>query len=738
MNRSLLLWSALVTVLIALPLVAQPVSVTVNGMSSGSTITQGDVLSWQITLPMGAVSFNELWVDVNTNGQADLGTDRLMGRFTQEDGVQFADGPGDNDGIANGVITTQFPAGIASAAWVFVAADSLSSDTASFTVLPLPSPAAQITGTITAPAGFDKSYILVEAKPYYEGGGGGGMDVFWQGLTDISGNYTINLGGTPTDMNPWRVQLTYQDLGRLVWLRRDTSVNVGGATPVVNFQLVLGTILTGIVRNTSAVPLEGAYPHTHDPSSINEQNQFGGNTGPDGRFSFAVPSGSYKLHFTREGYFDQWWNAKTSFDGADVIVVSGEDTIGGLDGTLVQGAEIRGRVTNYGSPTNASITVTRNGDSWMMNTYTHDDGTWSVTVSPGTYYVRFDKESQTIYYDNMYSPPGTPINISGTETISNVDADFSVGPPPPPPAPVILNIWDVPFDNGRQVYVRWRGSESGSPIGTDGPPLGIEFYTLWRWDPSAGWLQLERVEASHDSVYTAIVPSLRDSTLTDGMYWSKYRVKSHYSYNFYVISSMPDSGYSLDNLAPNVPGGAASIVAGSDLLLRWHGGAEDDFRYFSVYRSLSADFSITGMAPYVRTTDTTFTDAGMANSGYYYKITATDHSGNQSPPTIALSSTGATSSETTETLPVTYALRQNFPNPFNPSTQIVFDLPLDEAVQVTVYNALGQHVANVFDGRLPAGRHAVTFDATGLPSGLYVCRLQAGKFSAMRKMSFVK
>ncbi len=85
-----------------------------------------------------------------------------------------------------------------------------------------------------------------------------------------------------------------------------------------------------------------------------------------------------------------------------------------------------------------------------------------------------------------------------------------------------------------------------------------------------------------------------------------------------------------------------------------------------------------------------------------------------------------------------FMLYANYPNPFNPSTQIRFDLPVSELVTIDVYNALGQTVATLVNANMPAGQHQVTFDATDLTSGVYYYRIQAGAFSQVRKMLLVR
>lgn len=88
--------------------------------------------------------------------------------------------------------------------------------------------------------------------------------------------------------------------------------------------------------------------------------------------------------------------------------------------------------------------------------------------------------------------------------------------------------------------------------------------------------------------------------------------------------------------------------------------------------------------------------------------------------------------------PMEYTLFQNFPNPFNPSTTIEYDLRSSASVELAVYNLVGQRVALLVSEEQPAGSYAVTFNAKDLPSGVYFYRLRAGDIVHMKAMTLLK
>jgi hypothetical protein len=89
-------------------------------------------------------------------------------------------------------------------------------------------------------------------------------------------------------------------------------------------------------------------------------------------------------------------------------------------------------------------------------------------------------------------------------------------------------------------------------------------------------------------------------------------------------------------------------------------------------------------------------------------------------------------------LPTEFSLEQNYPNPFNPSTVIEYAVPEERHVKLEVYNVLGERVAALVDEAKQAGYYSERFDATGLASGLYFYRLQAGDFVDTKRLLLLK
>ncbi len=85
-----------------------------------------------------------------------------------------------------------------------------------------------------------------------------------------------------------------------------------------------------------------------------------------------------------------------------------------------------------------------------------------------------------------------------------------------------------------------------------------------------------------------------------------------------------------------------------------------------------------------------------------------------------------------------YSLQQNYPNPFNPTTVINYQIPKDGLVTLKVYDVLGREVATLINEHQQAGRYNINFDASNLPSGVYIYQIRAGDYNQSRKMLLIK
>jgi len=136
----------------------------------------------------------------------------------------------------------------------------------------------------------------------------------------------------------------------------------------------------------------------------------------------------------------------------------------------------------------------------------------------------------------------------------------------------------------------------------------------------------------------------------------------------------------------------------------------------------------------------------MQHAGFAFSGTV--HDGRVDPIKLAalLHLDPATSTQIVQRdIPAEYDLWPCFPNPFNPSTRIGYSIPVVDGqlsvvrkVRLAVYDLFGREVAVLVDGKKEPGNHEVQFDGSGLPSGVYFCRMQAGSFVETRRLLLVR
>jgi hypothetical protein len=304
-----------------------------------------------------------------------------------------------------------------------------------------------------------------------------------------------------------------------------------------------------------------------------------------------------------------------------------------------------------------------------------NSGYWSTTIPEGYYDIRIklDRDANTVSYAIAgVADYGDPLSdfasplwsadesrpIAGDYYIqinpySLYGAVFDVWcssvpvPVPPDLNPKIASIGDVGNDQGGKVRIRWNAS----PYDSLGSAKPITAYAIWRridplllamrglaspgasgeamfMYPPGGWDYVTSVPACCERTYSTLVPTLADSTILDGMYYSAFFVRALTATPGDYLDSPVDSGYSVDNLPPALPEGLRGAQVARGLELTWAPSSDPDFSHFVLSRGASEN----DPAPDVLATlaGTSYIDETWTpqSNTFYYMLSAVDRSGN--------------------------------------------------------------------------------------------------------------
>jgi hypothetical protein len=289
----------------------------------------------------------------------------------------------------------------------------------------------------------------------------------------------------------------------------------------------------------------------------------------------------------------------------------------------------------------------------------------------------------------------------------------------PSPQPFhIVSVRDVPNDQGKSVSVVWRTFEKDTS-----KPFIVSQYNVWRRDAANIWTHVWSLPPRDDSLVSAVVPTLFDSTKKGGVYWSVFQITAHGSEPSQIAYSPIDSGYSIDNLAPGRPSKVQITMSDENIVINWEQSKDADFSHFAVYRSALPGKIVRGTSPYGTAAEPTFTDTdAVSRRVYYYRISSIDSSGNESELSSEISTPAVTDIQ--KGLPTQFGLSQNYPNPFNPSTTIRFNLPVRSEVRLIIYDMLGREIETLIEGPVAAGYQVIEWKAN-VATGLYFYRIEA-------------
>jgi len=369
-------------------------------------------------------------------------------------------------------------------------------------------------------------------------------------------------------------------------------------------------------------------------------------------------------------------------------------------------------------------------DNYLTYTATDFNGVYKLPLPAGNFHAVFTKENFRDEFRDFTWPGGY---IDNPLVMYPVNYTFG---------PQLIDVMDVPMDQGKQVRLTWKRAESlyGQ----------IKEYQIWRAieplpgpDPAPNmklsWDYITTVPVHADwDVYNYVAPTLYDK-VKDNIHWTGFMVTAIGWDGWSYWDSNIRGGWSEDNLPPGIPKNLAGTITPGGVVLKWDEVTDEPVKYYTVYRKVgAADFAQLGYSDKPEYLDA----AVSAGKVYLYKVTATDYGLNESAVSepVNLNLTAIIGGRE---LPTEFALAQNFPNPFNPRTSIEFALPRSSDVKLTIYNLVGQVVQEFTARELPIGYHTFVWDGrdrsgSAVSGGVYIYTLNAGDFKQTKKMILMK
>ncbi len=176
-----------------------------------------------------------------------------------------------------------------------------------------------------------------------------------------------------------------------------------------------------------------------------------------------------------------------------------------------------------------------------------------------------------------------------------------------------------------------------------------------------------------------------------------------------------------------------------EVIIKWQTATETNNSGFEIQKSEKSNVNgqtewekvtfVDGRGTTTEATNYTYNDKVVKPGKYFYRLKQIDFDG-----TTTISS----EIEIVVNGPAEFTLMQNYPNPFNPATTIRFTLPVKIDIVISVYNSIGEKVAEAFSGEMEEGYHEVRFDASTLSSGVYFYRFESKQFADVKKMVLLR
>ncbi len=693
----------------------------VNGTAT-DTLVQGDMYAWEfdVSIPGGSAQV-QIYVDAN-HDQALDDQDVLLIAFTQQDGEQQGDdGPSDSSSVQDGIVYSFLgPMGFPEGDYLFKVTDSNDSSTVVGTlhINPMPDVTVWITGQLkienVTPPDSRLANFMFEAE--LDQDDEDGPSVFWGGLTDENGNFTIYLPDTAVG-NTWKIGFMFEN--QIAGYSCDTVsfhnvVIHTGENGVFHFLLknpkawVYGSLLDDL-GNVIPMMAWGSIENIRS----GQESEF---SMMEGHYQVAAPFAGddtsnvlFRLNFWCEDLVPDYMMPDTWEDPTYEFALSYGDSlqknivtyrtdtviyvIALKDGHPMQGARVWANSNVYGqsfSYLNGDSIVAlrvRSGSAyslWLSNTEYGDfepplgyylDGNWQEAFPGDTVVFELLPASSRIK-GHIFLPPTDTLAMDALMENSAIQA--------------YTENWETHF--ATSINLDSMGFNLFLPNGT---------YNV-RFDCWSGDYLAKPTEYQNIVINNSVVDTLN------------FSLRYAHAYITVVLHNLPVAttndwmSIQTEGIYPDVFETGAQMQSDSIYVFRVCDG-----RWV-----VNAPYFGSDYVPNVpQTTVEVTADSDEYAVDFYYV---------------------ATGIEDDNPIPASFYVRANYPNPFNPSTTIEFGLPVQENVRVTVYNLSGQKVATLVNGMLPAGVHKVTWQAGDKASGMYFYKVETPQKTVVRRMLLLK
>ncbi|MDR3625601.1 MAG: carboxypeptidase regulatory-like domain-containing protein [Ignavibacteriaceae bacterium] len=569
-----------------------------------------------------------------------------------------------------------------------------------------------------------------------------GDSILYQATTDSEGKFKIS------GVIPGQYMLMASATGYETLALRTFEVGTKKDTVSINLFLrdsavIKGGIVSGKVKFDSSGRGFSRAIIEFINASQNHANIFT-TTDWDGDFSAKVPAGQYYISCTiitmgNMLFFQEYYDNVTSIADAKIVTVADGQTITGINFDLPDHVSEKHNVTFSGNVQSSTGTILPGTiiKIWASNEHDRDDqklialtktdtlGDYSVTLdsiaqSKNTFVVSAHKDGYKLQFYNGQSTFYQANKLFAFNDTSFTGVNFSL----------------VPNDTTAKFTL------SGTVTDTANAGINGAFVVLF------------------DSTNGHIHSSITDST---GSYIVNNLAAGSYFVLFYAHGYVPQFYLNADkwenatlvHLTASVTGinvtlkSLDSLTAGGEIAGTIH--SKDGHSLPGTLISVKNSVGVT-VASSITDDSGSYSISGLVQGSYTVTASVTQYTSQQQSVTydpsfgttsinnfsLSTASVTGVTSQTSISAPTKFALENNYPNPFNPSTIISFTLPLNSRVHLEVYNILGQKVAELLNKQMDAGSYSINFNAVHLSSGVYLYRLQTDHFTATKKMILAK